>query len=268
MNPTPEQTRPTATRTNSLWAAIGALSVVVIALGSALYFVQTRRVEPRAIIALDLATPAAEVAVAPAAPASAVSNSQSPKEKKAAPKEKQATAATKSVATSATPPVPGAAAAGAAAAPSEAAPAAGGPAVSSGYPPASQARVCAHCGTVTAVTPVEREGTPSGAGVVAGGVLGALVGNQFGGGDGKTVATILGAIGGGMAGNTVEKKMKKETVYQVQLRMEDGSTRTVEQTTPATVGAKVTVEGGALRSADGSLSTPVPPAPAARSGGG
>lgn len=260
MNPTPGQTRPAAARTNSLWAAIGALSVVVIALGSALYFVQTRRVEPRAIIALDLATPAAEVAVAPAAPASAVSNSQSSKEKKVAPKEKQATAAAKSVAASATPPIP-VAAAPAAASPSEVVPAAG-------YPPVSQTRVCAHCGTVTAVTPVEREGTPSGAGVVAGGVLGALVGNQFGGGDGKTVATILGAIGGGMAGNTVEKKMKKETVYQVQLRMEDGSTRTVEQTTPATVGAKVTVEGGALRSADGSLSTPVPPAPAARSGGG
>lgn len=267
MNPTPEQTRSASTRTNSLWAAIGALGVVVIALGSALYFVQTRRVEPRAIIALDLATPAAEVAVAPAAPASAVNNSQISKEKKAAPKEKQATAATKSVAIPAKPPVP-VAAAPAAAPPSEAAPAAGGSAVYSGYPPVSQTRVCANCGTVTAVTPVEREGTPSGAGVVAGGVLGALVGNQFGGGDGKTVATILGAIGGGMAGNTVEKKMKKETVYQVQLRMEDGSTRTVEQTTPATVGAKVTVEGGALRSADGSLSTPVPSAPAARSGGG
>lgn len=267
MNPTPERTRPASARANSLWAAIGALSVVVIALGSTLYFVQTRRVEPRAIIALDLATPAAEVAVAPAAPASAVSNSQSAKEKRVAPKEKQATAAAKSVVASAPPPIP-VAAAPAAASPSEVAPAAGSPAVSSGYPPASQARVCAHCGTVTAVTPVEREGTPSGAGVVAGGVLGALVGNQFGGGDGKTVATILGAIGGGMAGNTVEKKMKKETVYQVQLRMEDGSTRTVEQTTPATVGAKVTVEGGALRSADGSLSTPVPPAPAARSGGG
>ena len=43
--------------------------------------------------------------------------------------------------------------------------------------------------------------------------------------------------------------MKKETVYQVQVRMEDGSTRTVEQATPASVGAKVIVEGHTLQPA-------------------
>jgi uncharacterized protein YcfJ len=35
-----------------------------------------------------------------------------------------------------------------------------------------------------------------------------LVGNQLGDGNGKTLATILGAVGGGVAGNAVEKKMK------------------------------------------------------------
>ena len=50
-----------------------------------------------------------------------------------------------------------------------------------------------------------------------------------------------------MAGNEVEKRMKKVTVYQVQLRMDDGSIRTIEQAQPASVGARVRVEGNALQ---------------------
>ena len=73
--------------------------------------------------------------------------------------------------------------------------------------------ICTHCGTVTAVTPVEHDGAGSGAGAVAG----ALLGNQVGGGTGKTIATVIGAVGGGYAGNAVEKRMKKETVYHIDL---------------------------------------------------
>lgn len=96
---------------------------------------------------------------------------------------------------------------------------------------------------MTAVTPVEREGQASGAGAVAGGVLGALVGNQIGQGQGKDIATIVGAVGGGIAGNQIEKKMKKVTVYQVELRLDDGRTRTLELPEPLAVGARVRVEG-------------------------
>jgi outer membrane lipoprotein SlyB len=112
--------------------------------------------------------------------------------------------------------------------------------------------MCAQCGRVESVTPFQREAAPSGAGAVAGAVLGGMVGNQFGGGDGKTLATIAGALGGGWAGNTVEKKMKTETAYRVEVRMENGSLRTVEQTQPATVGARVTVDGATLHSASAS----------------
>jgi outer membrane lipoprotein SlyB len=94
---------------------------------------------------------------------------------------------------------------------------------------------------------VEREGEPSGAGAVAGGVLGALVGQQFGQGGGKTATTVLGAVGGGVAGHEVEKRMKKVTVYQVQLRMDDGGTRTLEQASPPSVGARVRVDGNSLQ---------------------
>jgi outer membrane lipoprotein SlyB len=103
------------------------------------------------------------------------------------------------------------------------------------------------CGTVESVTPIQREAAAgSGVGAVAGAVLGGLLGNQVGGGDGKTIATVIGAIGGGWAGNTVEKRMKKETVYQVEVRMEDGSTRSVEQSSAPAVGSRVTVEGNVI----------------------
>ena len=92
-----------------------------------------------------------------------------------------------------------------------------------------------------------------GIGAVGGGVLGAVLGNQVGNGNGKTVATILGAIGGGFAGNAIEKNMKKETVYQVSVRMDDGSRRTVELAQPPAVGSKVTVDGSSIRSNDGSV---------------
>nr|CBA30199.1 hypothetical protein Csp_C22350 [Curvibacter putative symbiont of Hydra magnipapillata] len=107
--------------------------------------------------------------------------------------------------------------------------------------------VCATCGVVESVTPVQRESAnPSGAGAVAGAVLGGLVGNQFGGGDGKALATIAGVLGGGWAGNTVEKRLKKDTVYMVEVRMEDGSVRTIEQAASASVGQHVTVEGNSI----------------------
>jgi outer membrane lipoprotein SlyB len=108
---------------------------------------------------------------------------------------------------------------------------------------------CATCATVESVTAVEVEGAGSGAGAIAGGVLGAVVGNQVGGGDGKALATILGAVGGGMAGNAVEKKMKKVTQFDVTVRMEDGSRRTLRQTTPPAVGSAVVVNGDSLQPA-------------------
>jgi outer membrane lipoprotein SlyB len=118
--------------------------------------------------------------------------------------------------------------------------------------------ICISCGTIEAVTPVTRPGKGSGVGMVAGGVLGAVVGNQVGNGNGRTAATVLGAVGGGWAGNAVEKNIKKDTVYNVRVRMQDGSTRTLEQASAPAVGSKVTVEGSSLRTADGAVYAPAP----------
>jgi outer membrane lipoprotein SlyB len=122
----------------------------------------------------------------------------------------------------------------------------------------ARANVCADCGTVEAVTAVQRQGqvngvpvgnTTIGLGTVAGGVLGGLLGHQVGNGNGKTVATVLGAAGGAFAGNKVEQNMKKVTVYDVRVRMDDGSTRNLDISTAVPVGSKVVVEGKNLRMA-------------------
>ena len=48
------------------------------------------------------------------------------------------------------------------------------------------------------------QNSPVGIGV--GALVGGVLGNQVGSGDGKTLATILGAVGGGYVGNEVAKK--------------------------------------------------------------
>lgn len=123
---------------------------------------------------------------------------------------------------------------------------------SSGEPAVAQATVkpvCAACGTVESVTPFTREGQGSGVGVITGGVLGGVVGNQVGKGNGRAVATVLGAVGGGWAGNTIEKNMKKTTAYNVRVRMQDGSSRTIEQSSAPMVGSQVILDGQVMRPA-------------------
>jgi outer membrane lipoprotein SlyB len=107
-------------------------------------------------------------------------------------------------------------------------------------------QVCSTCGVVEGVRAVEQKGQGTGLGAIAGGVAGAAVGNQFGHGNGKAAMTILGAVGGGFAGNEVEKRARSETVYEVRVRMDDGSTRTFTQKAAPAPGARVTVDGNTL----------------------
>lgn len=109
------------------------------------------------------------------------------------------------------------------------------------------APVCADCGVVESVRAVKRKGDASGVGAVAGGVLGAAVGNQFGKGNGRTAMTVLGAVGGGVAGHEVEKQVKSVVVQQVTVRMDDGSVRTIEQSSAPAVGQRVQVQGRTLK---------------------
>ncbi|WGS40778.1 glycine zipper 2TM domain-containing protein [Burkholderia sp. JSH-S8] len=108
--------------------------------------------------------------------------------------------------------------------------------------------VCQSCGTVVAINQMRTPGQSSGIGAVGGAAAGGLLGNQFGHGNGRTAMTLLGALGGGLAGNQVEKQVRAETDYQVQVQMENGTTRTFtyHNAPPFGQGQRVRIENGTL----------------------
>ncbi len=109
-------------------------------------------------------------------------------------------------------------------------------------------RVCRDCGTVVAVDAVTRKGEANGTGAVIGGVVGGVVGNQMGDGNGRKAMTVLGAIGGGMAGHEIEKRRRATTTYAVRVRLDDGRERTFSfAEAPVSRGDRVVVEGNGLR---------------------
>jgi outer membrane lipoprotein SlyB len=110
------------------------------------------------------------------------------------------------------------------------------------------APVCTNCGTVSSVNPIREQGQASMIGPAAGGVIGGLAGHQIGGGTGKTIATIAGAAVGAGVGTEVERRTKSTTHYNVAVRMNDGTTRTIRYETAPGVqpGDKVRVADGRL----------------------
>lgn len=244
-----------ASSTKALWAVVGVLGTAVLTMGGALVYMQTRpAATPTAV-----ATPAAMPRAIPPGPDSKPTPLESdgkplpPLQDSPAPPPHKPVA--KTVPRNPAPTPRNAPA-------TTAVPA---PAVAQTPGPAPARTICTVCGTVESVNMVERKPAGSGLGAVAGGVAGAVLGNQIGKGSGRTAATVLGAVGGGVAGNVIERNIKKQTVYQIAVRMEDGSLRTVEKAAPVTVGTRVTVDGGSLRTSDGMLVPGLPPpAPAAQ----
>lgn len=107
-------------------------------------------------------------------------------------------------------------------------------------------RYCANCGVVEAINVIEVKGEGSYLGKIAGGLAGALLGNQMGHGTGKKVATVAGAAGGAYVGNEVEKRAKTTRHYEVIVRLENGGTQAITYTEPPpfAVGARVKAENG------------------------
>ncbi|MDF3837314.1 glycine zipper 2TM domain-containing protein [Cupriavidus basilensis] len=103
-------------------------------------------------------------------------------------------------------------------------------------------------GKVESIEPVTTQQSSSGLlGTVIGGVAGGLLGHQIGGGRGNTVATIGGAVAGGLAGNQIEKHASSgtDTVYRVNVRLDDGRMATVTQrdVSRLRIGARAQVAG-------------------------
>jgi len=124
------------------------------------------------------------------------------------------------------------------------------PATTSSYRQAQTSHVCHTCGRVESVQAVQQTAKPSGLGVVAGALVGGVLGNQVGAGNGRAISTVAGAVGGGFAGNEIEKRTHTTTAYEVRVRMEDGHVRTFPQSSQNNwrVGDRVKVVNGSLTS--------------------
>ncbi len=108
---------------------------------------------------------------------------------------------------------------------------------------------CSTCGVIESVRETAAKGEGSGLGAAGGAVVGGLLGHQIGGGSGKQIATVVGAVGGAVAGNEVEKRVKVTKSYDITVRLDDGSTRVInEDSLPSwRNGDRVKIIDGAIR---------------------
>jgi outer membrane lipoprotein SlyB len=81
-------------------------------------------------------------------------------------------------------------------------------------------------GVVESVRQVELKGDAKGVGAVGGAVAGAVLGHNIG--EHNKLVTILGAAGGGLLGNQIEKTVRTEKVWDMTVRYDDGSTQSFQ----------------------------------------
>jgi len=111
----------------------------------------------------------------------------------------------------------------------------GRPAAPATQPPAQACHTCGVVETIRQVQVPVKDNSDHLVGTIAGGAVGGVVGNQFGGGNGKTALTVLGAVGGALAGREVERNIRQQqtvTHYELTVRMNDGSARQFRSAQP------------------------------------
>ena len=84
-------------------------------------------------------------------------------------------------------------------------------------------------GTVESIQTQQVQNVPSAAGTIGGALVGGGLGSLIGGGTGRTVATVVGAIGGGYLGHQAATNATT-TVWIIGVRYDDGSFATIQQT--------------------------------------
>lgn len=84
-------------------------------------------------------------------------------------------------------------------------------------------------GVVESVRQVTIEGSKSGVGTIAGGVVGGVAGSNIGGGKGSTIGTILGAVAGGVAGSAIEQGTTKKQGLEITVKLDNGELRAITQ---------------------------------------
>ena len=86
-------------------------------------------------------------------------------------------------------------------------------------------------GTVESITQDSVQKMNSAVATIGGALIGGGLGSLVGGGTGKTVATVVGAVGGGFVGHEVSEK-DRQLVWRIAVRYDDGSYANVQQTQP------------------------------------
>ena len=99
-------------------------------------------------------------------------------------------------------------------------------------------------GTVESITQDSVQNVNTTVGTIGGALIGGGLGSLIGGGTGQIVATVVGAVGGGFAGNQLAQR-SQTLVWRIGVRYDDGSLATVQQTSaPALrIGDRVRVTG-------------------------
>ncbi|MEP7057681.1 MAG: glycine zipper 2TM domain-containing protein [Caldimonas sp.] len=104
----------------------------------------------------------------------------------------------------------------------------------------------ASVGRIVSIEPIRTRPKGSGVGAVAGGVVGGVLGHEVFGG---TAATAIGAVGGAVAGNNLERNHREGVAgYTVSVRLNNGGSRSFSQTQVGGlhVGDRVRVQGGRI----------------------
>jgi outer membrane lipoprotein SlyB len=110
-------------------------------------------------------------------------------------------------------------------------------------------RHMAQLGRVSDIQIITTEARTSGGGAILGAVLGGVVGHQLGGGKGRDLATGLGAVGGAIAGNSVERRNKNTNeIYRVTVSLNNGRSQQFDyqEIDDLRVGDKVKIEDGQI----------------------
>ena len=112
-------------------------------------------------------------------------------------------------------------------------------------PPAYQVeQPTSRVGTVESINQDAVQNVDSTVGAIGGALIGGGLGSLIGGGTGQVVATVVGAVGGGFAGNELAKR-SQTIVWRIGVRFDDGSFATVQQTSAPNlrIGDRVRVSG-------------------------
>lgn len=83
--------------------------------------------------------------------------------------------------------------------------------------------------TVEAVRKVMIQRDSKGLGIIGGAAVGGLAGSTIGGGRGQDIATVLGAIGGLVAGQAIEEQANQREGLEITVKYDSGDMRVIVQ---------------------------------------